>query len=485
MATKRSASRRGPVHDEAGPAESPGTEPVLDDPAELDERDRTRDPSYRNAYLILPREQYGEDEPVTFSQAVVDRGPRAQPIELIPKERLASNVLQRIGMVDLEKVGPTDVARAQQRPPTARGLFNRHPALGLSTAYFRDEAVFEAAVHELGDDYEFVPNFAMALPPRVRLDDVPATRGRTAPELREWPEASGVDRAHAQGVRGAGVLVGVLDTGIDADHREFEGQAIPFRYVPLFPNDVPSRDVRGFDTEGHGTHVCGIIGGRSVGVAPEASLYVASVIESETTRSSLLRLSAGLDWLLRQFSRPENDQRPAVLNLSLGFLAEPPGDIEAAEFALRVRVMQRLLRTLVAANVLPVVAAGNDGPGKIRLPGGFAEVLAVGAVDFEGRIAAFSGSGRYKAGAPEKPDLAGYGVGVNSSVERDVHGRSIYQRFNGTSMACPYVAAIAALHRCRHPGLTVEQIRERMGEKAAALRAGRSRVGEGLARFAP
>src|SRR5262249_40781242 len=150
----------------------------------------------------------------------------------------------------------------------------------------------------------------------VQVDDVPANRSRTVLDRREWPEESGVQQAHDRGVRGASVLVGVLDTGVDADHSEFAGQRINFRYVSLQPNSPywPPRDCRGFDTSGHGTHVCGIVGGRSVGVAPESQLYVASVIESETIFTSLTRVAAGLNWLFRQFTRPDNEHLPAVLS---------------------------------------------------------------------------------------------------------------------------------------------------------------------------
>ncbi len=70
--------------------------------------------------------------------------------------------------------------------------------------------------------------------------------------IRGWPEQSGVSDAREERVRGHGVLVGVLDTGIDADHSEFSHRLVTYRYVSLFPFSPywPSRDVRGFDPTG-------------------------------------------------------------------------------------------------------------------------------------------------------------------------------------------------------------------------------------------
>jgi subtilisin family serine protease len=130
------------------------------------------------------------------------------------------------------------------------------------------------------------------------------------------------------------------------------------------------------------------------------------------------------------------------------------------------------------------VAIGNDGEGQYGYPGAFDDVLGVGAVDFQGQVASFSGSGKPAGQQPTKPDLVGYGVGVVSSLERDYGGRSIYQRLNGTSMATPYVAAIAALYRSLFPGLTVKETWSKLLKDALPL-SGQppARVGVGLARF--
>lgn len=295
-----------------------------------------------------------------------------------------------------------------------------------------------------------------------------------------WPLESGVELAHSLGIRGSGVLVGVLDTGIDADHQEFCDQTVNYRYVPL--SSYRGRDVRGFDTEGHGTHVCGIIAGKDIGIAPEAKLYVASVIESETIEKSLSRVISGLDWLLDKFNEQENAESPAVLNMSLGF---PSTSTQSSANGKKLEILRnRLLNCLEKLNVLPIVAIGNDGKDKYLYPGAFKECFSVGAVNLQGKIANFSGSGISEGTI--NPDLVGYGVDIHSSLERKCEGQSIYKKLSGTSMATPYVTGIAALYLCKQPQLTAKELKAKLIETALPLPTQPpERVGVGLARFVP
>lgn len=366
------------------------------------------------------------------------------------------------------------------------GSFRFMPLIGATMAHFYSEDTEREARGELSEDFEFIPDVVpLSFPGPVSAGQSgPRNRGMSSLAEREWPEESGVPLAHAQGIRGAGVLLGVLDTGVDADHPEHAAKVIQFRYVSLFPNSPhnPARDIRGFDPDGHGTHVCGIAAGTHHGVAPEVDLYVASVIESETIRTSLGRVAAGMEWLLHQFSSPQNVTRPAVVNLSLGFPLKPPPGISEADYKLNQRALQTMIRRLLDSNVLPVVAAGNSGPDTVGYPAAFDESLAVGAVDFERNVAHFSASGVVERRVV--PDIMGYGVNVYSSTERRCNNQAFYERMSGTSMAAPYVAGIAALYRCRAPDLTALEVRDLILANAVKLpRSSGHRTGKGLAVF--
>jgi len=79
------------------------------------------------------------------------------------------------------------------------------------------------------------------------------------------------------------------------------------------------RPVQGFDVDGHGTHVCGVIAGRNVGVARDVTLMVASVINSESLKTNLDRVAVGLDWMLARFENRGNISKPTIINMSLAF----------------------------------------------------------------------------------------------------------------------------------------------------------------------
>ncbi|QSQ21213.1 S8 family serine peptidase [Pyxidicoccus parkwayensis] len=381
---------------------------------------------------------------------------------------------------------PLPGAPVAEQTGAEAGSYRFMPLIGATMAHFYEESTEKAARADLEKEFEFIPDVVpLSFPGPVSAGQTgPRNRGMSSLAEREWPEECGVPLAHAQGIRGAGVMLGILDTGVDADHPEHAAKVIQFRYVSLFPNSPhnPARDIRGFDPDGHGTHVCGIAAGVHHGVAPEVDLYVASVIESETIRTSLGRVAAGMEWLLHQFSRPENSTRPAVVNLSLGFPLAPPPGITEADYNLNLRALQTMIRRLLDSNVLPVVAAGNSGPDTVGYPAAFPESLAVGAVDFERNVATFSASGT--VGRRTVPDVMGYGVNVYSSTERRCNNQAFYERMSGTSMAAPYVAGIAALYRCRAPDLTAHEVRDLILANAVKLpRSATHRTGKGLAVF--
>ncbi len=403
--------------------------------------------------------------PTASTQSVEDQRLAAAQTESNGSKRA---LLQAIG---LTQVDPVD------RAPQLRHTFKRLDFLKAYIVETPNPAVAERARELLEPDYVVVPNVALSLS-RPIMDRRFLRRPRA---YLGWPEASGIALAHQQGIRGQGVLVGVLDTGCDVDHLEFRNKEIDFRYIPLDPTADAVRSCRGFDVDGHGTHVCGIISGQHVGVAPAVDLMVASVIESETLRTSLERVVIALNAMLAEVRLEKNLHKPVIINISLGFL---PEWVNVAQLSAVSRGIQQILNTLLFDyNVLPIVAIGNDGPGRMRAPAYYPESLSVGAVDRDHNPAPFSGGGQSPVAPILEPDLVGYGVDILSSLERQIDGRSVYALASGTSMAAPYVTGIAALTAAADPTLQGEKLRQHLLTHALPIAGDRDRVGVGLARF--
>jgi len=244
----------------------------------------------------------------------------------------------------------------------------------------------------------------------------------------------------AYGVRGAGVTVGVLDTGVDPTHPDLAGKVRLWGEFTAEGGQVA--DSQAHDTGTHGTHVCGTIaggnaGGQWIGMAPEADLAVGMVLKGGSGTSD--QVLAGIAWAV--------EQGVDVLSLSLSSAtfghASPSLYSEAFITCLRAGI--------------PVVAAiGNRGEQTGGTTGSDLFAYAVGAVDHAGRPAGFSGghTQMYQPSPDEapiyyfKPDVSAPGVAVVSSIPG-----GLWKANNGTSMATPHVAGAIALLLSAVPGI--------------------------------
>jgi subtilisin family serine protease len=439
--------------------------------------------------ILVPRIPVDQQDNVTAAKVVLDRSQlQASPSDLIrpfqPRRSSAAQVLQASGLLDSTT---TEFQMSTSLPEDAQGIFNDLDSIGVTVARFLDEVACNRVIEELAEDYTFVEDFDLALPSPIVAagDDDEHILFSDAPDDDEWREESGIAKAHANGIKGRGAIVGVLDTGIDIDHDNFRNgnrpnKNVPFVNVPLLrPDNV--RKVRGFDTDGHGTHVCGIIRGRNTGIAPQADLCVASVLESETTRTSFIRVIVGLQWLMKVFQSPTNRDRPAIVNLSLGFPPVCPPNMEQEHYEQSEAMLKTIVDSLHRANILLVAAIGNDGEGLYRVPGAYENVLAVGAVDYSHQVARFSSC---EGATGKKPDVVGFGVNVLSSWNRTQTNDSTYKRLSGTSMAAPYISGLAALYWSRDRSLTSQDLRSQLLSSALRLDEPKAyRYGHGLGQF--
>jgi subtilisin family serine protease len=207
---------------------------------------------------------------------------------------------------------------------------------------------------------------------------------------------------------GAKVTAYIIDSGIEYTHPDFGGRA-----VPGFDAIHDGHD--GADCNGHGTHVAGVVGGSYTGVARKARLVSVRVFpcSSRTTDSAVI---AGIDWVAGHASKP------AVADLSVSGRWSPAAN--------------RAVEGLAKAGVFPVVAAGNENVNACFVsPASSPGAFSVGAIDETDRRSWFSNWGPcVDIHAPGQDILSSYLNGT-------------FRTMDGTAMAAPHVAGIAALYK--------------------------------------
>lgn len=220
---------------------------------------------------------------------------------------------------------------------------------------------------------------------------------------------------------GAGVNVYIIDTGIRHTHVEFGS-----RVVPAFSsiNDAYGPD----GCQWHGTHVAGIVGGITAGVAKAATLYSVRVLDCSGTGSTS-SVVAGIDWVTA------NRSLPAVANMSLDGSAS--------------QAINDAVQRGIDAGVSFVVAAGNNySDACADSPASAPNALTVAASTNTDSQAGFSNFG---------PCVDIYAPGVSIFSATNTNDNS-YLTSSGTSMASPHVAGIVALYLQSNPSATPAQV---------------------------
>lgn len=221
------------------------------------------------------------------------------------------------------------------------------------------------------------------------------------------------------GERGKGVVVCILDTGIDREHPDLKDRIIDGRN---FTNEGNRNDYS--DGNGHGTHVAGTIAGSGeiLGVAPEAKLLICKVLGSNGS-GSYKGITDAIKWATRW--RGPDGERVRVMNMSLG---GPYND----------RQQHRAILEACSEGILVVVASGNEGDAneetlEFGYPALINECVTIGACDEEKQLASFSNNSR-------QVDFISAGVDVLST-----YPTGQYAVLSGTSMATPHVTGAIAL----------------------------------------
>jgi subtilisin family serine protease len=283
-------------------------------------------------------------------------------------------------------------------------------------------------------DYHYPVDLEPILPSEPASDQ-PSAVGWNIQRVR-------ADDVWDMGFTGSGVLVGMVDSGVDWDHPGLINAYRP--WVPGAPTrhdynwyDGPSGSQVPVDYTGHGTAMTGLVvgddgGDNQTGMAPGAQWIACSMMGNQGMDCLQFMLApTRLDG-----SNPRPDLAPHVLSNSW-----------------RARVdYSDIIHTLYLAGIMFIKAAENDGfdCGTVASPGHLPEVTAVGAFEEGDTITWFSSRGPmlYNGQTIIKPNLAAPGLDCPTTTNGGGYGNSM-----GTSAACPHVTGVVALILSARPDL--------------------------------
>ncbi len=296
------------------------------------------------------------------------------------------------------------------------------------------------------------------------------------------------DQVWDSGFTGQDIVVAVLDTGVDYNHADLQGNMWEHPNYPNHGYNFVENNYDPMDVQSHGTHVAGTVAGNGsagiqTGIAPGAQIMALKVL-SDQGSGTLSGVLAGIEFAV--------DHGAHIMNLSLGF--SNAGD--------NIRsVFRSAMDNVRNAGSVAMVASGNEGssqispPSQVRTPGdvpppwlhpdqtltgGTSGVISVGSVDNTSSVAANSSRGpvQWETVNPYndypfnpgmgliRPDLVAPGVDITSL---DAGNTSGYSTKSGTSMASPAVAGLAALMLSKNPFLLPEEISQILEESADEL----------------
>ena len=226
---------------------------------------------------------------------------------------------------------------------------------------------------------------------------------------------------------GQNVDVYILDSGIRITHAEFGGRAI---WGESFTGELTKTD-----EYGHGTHVAGIVAGKTVGVAKRANVIAVRVLD-KVGSGRWSRVIAGLDWSYKMFLRRS---RQAVINMSIS------GGYSSS--------LNSAIANIINLGIHVVVAAGNNAVDACtQSPASTTLAMTVGAVNSQDSMSSFSNYGTCV-------DILAPGEVIQSAYFTDDNASAF---MSGTSQASPHVAGVEALLLGRDGKITVTDMALRL-----------------------
>ena len=371
-----------------------------------------------------------------------------------------------------------------------------HSLWSANALYFSANESVIASL-SMRNDIEYIgPITRYSLIPEVETPRIASASLEITPNITQV----NANQVWALGYTGAGVVVAVVDSGVNYDHLDLAdhlwdgGEEFPHHGY-----DIVNGDDDPMDDKGHGTHVAGIVcgdgtSGSQTGVAPDATLMCVKTTAADGFGGAV-NIAGGMEWAV--------EHGCDLINLSQGMAGAGIADKE---------IFRRTCTAILDASIVALVCAGNEGnaflqmvypiPNNVRVPascpppyldpdqmanpGPLSCVVAVGAVNYNDAAAGFTSQGpvtwqdtefgdyAYNPGIGLiRPDVCAPGVNIKSLDYNNISG---YTTMDGTSQATPCGTGIVALMLQKNPELTPAQICQILEETSVKLTPNKSNI---------
>ena len=417
-------------------------------------------PAVRREAAVSPRLRELARSPTVLVMIVLTEQPHREILSRNPRAVELAGVEQRYRAL-AARGGQATALRALRKDWDALEMAVRRSAFAeIAPAIAPSQDAVAALLLQAGSTVRrryLAMNMIAADVPAAALDRIAAHPSvaevfpleRHVPQLQASVPALGAVTFWNAGFTGAGQSVAVLDTGVRRNHPAFAGLSISDHIFlatgaadPCFADNATSPE----DQHGHGSHVAGIVASRGSAECPNCKGVAHGL-------GTLYNVKIGYQTSSGSGCVPGGSANPGDVYDAIEYLAQntpvrifnysygsPTTDDDTAS----VRVLDNLADTY---NLLPVVAAGNGGPGAatVAQPSIGRNVLSVANWASRGSIFGSSGRGP-TAGGRKKPDIAAPGTSIQSlAFDWDATGVSDFATKSGTSLATPHIAGAAAL----------------------------------------
>lgn len=242
---------------------------------------------------------------------------------------------------------------------------------------------------------------------------------------------------------GSSTIIALLDTGVSLNHEDLKGNLLSGYTIGNPTGYGAPQNWTGTD-KSHGTACAGILGAVDNALGVKGIMYAGKI------------LPVNIAPYISTYAYPSGFAHNREIAEAIRWACNNNAKVLSCSWRLSSsNDVDEAINEAIANNVVVVAAAGNDGSSSVSFPASMENVIAVGAIDRNGKLCSFSNRG-------PKLDVVAFGSEITTTNTALTVGTTLVNDytsgFNGTSAACPQVAGVVALMLEANPSLTVSDV---------------------------